>query len=123
MNLDKKIKDELESEANEIDAILNDKQGLFDMVAGSFKNGLGAWVWVVNIVILVVTGLMLWCGYEFFTAENINDQTYWGFCTVIAVIAQIAMKQWVWMEMNRSSLMREIKRVEIEVVRLGGKVK
>lgn len=122
MSLDKRIKDELESEAETIDEILNDKQGLFDLVAGSFKSGLGAWVWAVNIIILGVTGLMIWSGYEFFTAFKSEDQMFWGFCTIIAVMAQIALKQWVWMEMNRSSLLREIKRVEIAVAKLASKV-
>ena len=120
-SFDQKIKDELESEANAIDEILNDKQGLFDLVAGSFKSGLGAWIWIVNLIILVVTGLMFWSGFEFFTANDSNAQLYWGFCTVIAVMAQIALKQWVWIEMNRASLLREIKRVEIAVVKLNAK--
>lgn len=122
MNIDERIKQELESEAETIDEILNDKQGLFDLVADSFKAGLGPWVVIINIVILVVTGLMIWSGYEFFTAEQIQDQVFWGVCLVISAMAQIAMKQWVWLEMYRGSLLREIKRVEIAVARLSSKV-
>ena len=122
MNIDERIKNELESEAETIDEILNDKQGLFDLVAGSFKAGLGPWVVIINVVILAVTGLMVWSGYEFFTAEELQDQVFWGVCLVITAMAQIAMKQWVWLEMYRGSLLREIKRVEIAVARLSSKV-
>ena len=118
MNLDKRIKDELESEAKAIDEILNDKQGIYEMMIASFQGGMGIWMWIVNFVILIVTGLMLWCGYEFFTATASEEHIYWGFCMVIAVMGQIALKQWAWMEMNRTSLMREIKRVEIAVAKL-----
>jgi hypothetical protein len=122
MNLDERIKKELETEAEVIDEILNDKQGIFDLVAGSFKSGLGVWVVLINIVILVVTGLMIWSGYEFFIAEQLDDRIFWGVCLVISAVAQIAMKQWVWMEMQRSSLLREIKRVEIAIAKLASKV-
>ena len=122
MSLDDRIKRELENEAESIDEILNDKQGLFDMVAGSFKSGLGRWVVLINIVILIVTGLMIWSGYEFFVATELDGRIFWGVCLAVSATAQIAMKQWVWMEMNRSSLLREIKRVEIAVAKLANKV-
>ena len=122
MNLDERIKKELETEAEVIDEILNDKQGIFDLVAGSFKSGLGVWVVLINIVILLVTGIMIWSGYEFFIAEQLDDRIFWGVCLVISAVAQIAMKQWVWMEMQRSSLLREIKRVEIAIAKLASKV-
>jgi hypothetical protein len=122
MNLDEKIKAELESEANDIDKILLDDQGLIAMAKGSFKSGMGPWMIVVNIVILLVTAVMLWTGYLFFTANSLEGQTFWGVCLLLSAYSQIAMKQWVWLEMSRSSLMREIKRVELTVARLSSKL-
>lgn len=118
MNLDKRIKDELESEAKAIDESLNDNQGIYELMMGSFKGGMGIWMWIVNVVILIVTGLMLWCGYKFFTATSTDDHTYWGFCMVITVMAQIALKQWAWTEMQRTSIMREVKRLELAIAKL-----
>ena len=118
MNIDEKIKAELENEANELDKILVDDQGLFDMVKGSYKGGMARWMILINIVIILVSGVMLWTGYQFFTADNIEGYTFWGVCFLLSAMAQIAMKQWVWMEMSRSSLMREIKRVELSVEKL-----
>ena len=118
MNIDDKIKAELENEANELDKILVDDQGLFDIVKGSYKGGMARWMILINIVIILVSGVMLWTGYQFFTADNIEGYTFWGVCFLLSAIAQIAMKQWVWMEMSRSSLMREIKRIELSVEKL-----
>ncbi|PCJ50275.1 MAG: hypothetical protein COA74_03370 [Gammaproteobacteria bacterium] len=123
MNLDEKIKAELESEANEIDKILIDDQSLFDMVKGSFRGGMKRWMIAVNVVILPVSVVMVWTGYRFFTSDNLDGYTYWGVCLLLSAYAQIAMKQWVWMEMGRTSLMREIKRVEVEVSRLSEQLK
>lgn len=118
MNFDEKIKHELENEAAEIDKIMLDDQGLFDMLIGSFNGGLRRWIILMNIITLVVTGLMVWSGYRFYIAIEINEQILWGVSALFALNMQIALKQWLWMEMNRSSLMREIKRVELAVSKL-----
>lgn len=123
MSFDDKIKLELENESRIIDEILNDKQGMFDLAAGSFKSGLGTWMSLIYIVILIVSGLMLWTGYEFFIAGSLDDRMFWGVWFITSVIAQVGMKQWTWMEMNRSSLLREVKRVEIELTKLSSHIK
>lgn len=122
MSFDDRIKRELEGEAEQIDEILNDKQGMFELVAGAFKNGLGIWVTIVNVIIFIVTGLILWSGYEFFVGVDLDTRVFWGVCFVITVSIQVALKQWVWMEMNRGSLLRELKRLEVAVVRLNSKI-
>ena len=123
MNLDEKMKDELESEANEIDNILIDDQSLIDMVKASYKGGLRRWMILINIVIIAVSAVMVWTGYRFFTSDNLDGYTFWGVCLLLSAYAQIAMKQWVWMEMGRTSLIREIKRVELDVAKLSVQLK
>jgi len=118
MNIDEKIKRELENEASEIDQILLDDQGLFDMVRASFTGGMRRWVILMNVIIMLVSAVMVWTGYRFFTSSITDDYIFWGVCLLISAHAQIAMKQWIFMEMNRSSLMREIKRVEVAVAKL-----
>lgn len=123
MNIDEKIKQDLLNDSPDYEEIAKDKEGMFDLVFGSFKGGMGRWVIIVNIVTLIATGVMIWTGYEFFTSEVVSDQIFWGVCLLLAVFAQVALKQWLFMEMNRSSLMREIKRVEIAVAHLAAKSK
>jgi len=119
-NLDERIKRELEDETAEIDKMMARDGGLPDMVSAAFKGNLRRWVWVTSIIILPLTGLLLWCGYEFFTAVRTDDRVFWGFCTLLSAMPQIALKQWQWMEMNRASMMREIKRIEIAVAEVSG---
>jgi len=120
-NLDSRIKEELERETSEIDALLAKEGGLPDMVSAAFKGSLRRWVWVTSVIILPISALMVWCGYEFFTADSSDEQAFWGFCLIISAMAQIALKQWQWMEMNRASMMREIKRLELAVAALASR--
>ncbi|MEP1740710.1 MAG: DUF6768 family protein [Kangiellaceae bacterium] len=123
MNIDEKIKQDLLNDSPNYEEIAQDKEGLFDLVFGSFRGGMGRWVIAVNVFTLLATGIMIWTGYEFFISEVVRDQIFWGVCLLLAVFAQVALKQWLFMEMNRSSLMREIKRVEIAVAHLAAKSK
>ncbi len=117
-NLDDRIKAELERETSEIDALLANEGGLPDMVSAAWHGGLRRWIWVTSFFIVPLTVLLVWCAYEFFTAQNSEDQLYWGICTLLSAMPQIALKQWQWMEMNRASMMREIKRLELAVAAL-----
>lgn len=122
-DIDDKIRRELEGEASAIDELLAKEGGMPDMVSAAFKGGMRRWLWLTGIITLVVTGLMFWCIYEFFVAPTSEDQLFWGFCSLAAMTAQIALKQWQWMEMNRASLMREVKRLELAVATLAARRK
>ena len=120
MNIDDKIKQELEQEAQQLDAMLAGQPGIFNMLANAYKGALGGWVVVVTLVALVVTGVLCWAGYEFFMTkvDFIGPKLYWGVILTIAIIILIALKMWVFMEMNRQSTVREIKRLELMIERL-----
>jgi len=120
-SLDEKIKQELERETAEIDELLANEGGMPDMVSAAFKGSLRHWVWLTTVFILIFTGLMFWSGYGFFVAETTDDRVFWGFCMLISGMPQMALKQWQWAEMNRATMMREIKRLEIAVAKLAAK--
>ena len=125
MNIDEKIKLELELEQEnpDLDSILIDDEGLFERMAGTFKGGMKRWVILIYLVAVVVGTVFMWAGYRFFIAEELQNQVFWGVCFVAAMNMQGFIKQWLFMETNRSSIMREIKRVEISVAKLAEKIK
>lgn len=122
MNIDDRIKAELETDSSDIDAILAPREGMLDMAMGAFSAGLGRWVLLLNVITLIVTGVMFWTGFKFFTAGNLDGHVFWGVCVILSGMVQIACKQWIMQEMNRGSLLREIKRVEVAVARLAAKI-
>ena len=121
MNIDEKIKRELESEASEIDKIFIDDQGLFDLARGSLMSGMKRWIILINFVMVLVTAILAWVGYRFFISIELKDSIFWGVCLLLLWNAVIAMKHFLWNEMQRSSLIREIKRVEVAVAKLASR--
>ncbi len=122
MNIDEKIKKELEQEALEIDKILaQEGTGLFSMIVNSFKGNMKRWFIIANAVTILATVGLLYCGYHFFTVVQ-EQQHFWGILFVISLQAQIALKQWIFSEINRTSTIREIKRLELSVNELTEKL-
>ena len=123
MNLDDKIKQSLESEAKNLDHILAHEPGIFKMLLNAFKGSLGRWMILVAIVTFLITLLMVWAGYQFFFVE-VSEQAVmlhkiqWGVVLLLSTMVQIALKMWTFMEMNRQSAMREIKRLELTIEKL-----
>ena len=122
MNIDEKIKHELENEALEIDQIMEQEGGLFDRIAGTFKGGMRRWVIVINFAAIVVGLLIVWTGYRFYLLIDLETPLFWGVCFVVLLVMQGFIKNWIFMEMNRNSIMREVKRVEISIAQLSKKI-
>ena len=122
MNIDEKIKKELENDSPDFDKLLIDDEGLFERMSGSFKSGMRHWLIAIYASSVVVGTLCLWTCYRFFISIELQDQIFWGICFVISLIIQSSIKQFLIMETNRNSIMREVKRVEVAVARLSAKI-
>ena len=123
MNLDERIKQELSDEAAQIDHLLENDTGIFSMLVNAYKGSLGRWLVMVFIVGFLITVLMVYSGYQFFIiAGDIGFKLHWGITLLLATLIQIALKMWSFMEMNRQSSLREIKRLELMVEKLINKI-
>jgi len=119
MSIDDKISPTLEAESTQVDQLLaQDNNGLFAMLFATWRGGMGRWVLLVNVFVLLATLLLFWAGYQFWIAVLVERQVFWGVVFLASAQVQISLKMWLFMEMNRLSIIREIKRVEIAVARL-----
>ena len=57
-------------------------------------------------------------GYQFFISEGMDDRIFWGVLLLAFWTGTIGIKIWFWLEMNRNSTLREIKRLELAVAQL-----
>ena len=120
MNIDDKIKQALEDEAHKLDQVIAHEPGIFNMLTNAYKGALGGWMILVTFVTLVVTAVMFWAGYKFFFVEHLNgsEAIYWGVILILSALMQVTLKMWTFMEMNRQSTNREVKRLELTIERL-----
>ena len=120
-DIDKLIKETLnEEEAKFYDDL--EEQNFLQMVFGIFS-GKNSWlVIVMSIVQVVFFGLFIYCAIQFFKVEGTNDLIKWGIFGTLSLIASSMLKLFSWMQMDKKAIIREIKRLELQVSSLSSKI-
>jgi len=117
-DIDEEIREALHKEDPELLEHYRGEQSIPQMVIDSFRSR-HRWLVVVAFTEATVLSLLEFVvAYKFFHAESTREMIAWatGFVSFLFVIAMI--KIWYWMELNKNSLAREIKRVELELANL-----
>lgn len=116
MDIDKKIRQQLAKEKAQLSQQQTADASLFAMLGDAYKGRLGGWMVLMSIIALLLSGLMLWSGYQFFfVVESLNELIRWGVTLLLSSMMQIAIKMWTFNEVNRNALQREIKRLELAI--------
>ncbi|MCD2259373.1 DUF6768 family protein [Psychroserpens luteolus] len=120
-DIDKLIKETLtEEEAKFYDDL--DEQNVFDMIWGLFR-GKHKWIIILmNIMTLIFFGLSIYCAVNFFDATETNELLKWGMGCVVFLLGVSMLKIFVWMQMDKNAILREMKRLELQVSSLSGKI-
>ncbi|MFD1162417.1 DUF6768 family protein [Hwangdonia seohaensis] len=121
-DIDKLIKETLtQEEAKFYDDL--DEQNTWQMVGGLFK-GKNKWLLVMmNIMTLVFFGLFIYCLVQFFNTETTKDLLKWGLGSIIFLLGVSMLKVFAWMQMDKNAILREMKRLELQVSSLYHKMK
>ncbi len=59
---------------------------------------------------------------EFFKVDAMNALIKWGIFGTVALIGSCMLKLFSWMQMDKKAIIREIKRLELQVSSLSGKI-
>jgi uncharacterized membrane protein YcjF (UPF0283 family) len=115
-NFDNDIRNAVRADTDEL-ARAGD-EGLIGQVTATFKSRMRYWVALVWVMSLVMTGLCVFAAIMFFQAETTRDWILYAAIFMWAAVAVAMLKMWYWMEMNRNTHTREIKRVELQIATL-----
>lgn len=116
-NIDDLIKQALSEEESEILERL-DEQSIFEQVMSTYQ-GKMKWLGIyVTFLILVFTVLLIYCLVEFLRTEDIRQMLLWGAGMGASFLMVMMLKIWKFMQMNKNTLLREIKRLELHIAAL-----
>ncbi len=117
---------------NLIEESLNEKEvkfyneleegGMAKQWFGLYKGAFKGWAILITTVQLVLTVLMFYLGYEFFTESLSTDLIHFGGLFFIVFVAVTMLKLWHWMQMDKNSILREMKRIEFQIAVLSEKI-
>ena len=88
---------------------------------GQFKSvfhGKTAWLSsVILIYSIVLTGLFFYSAWKFVALTEVSDKLLWGGAAWFLATMIAFMKVWFWLRMESNRIVREIKRLELQIAR------
>lgn len=93
-----------------------DETGFYQSIWGSFRgkgSGMSRLAWGGILIFGTLTIISVW---QMFVADNLRHQILWATFAILGNSAQIAMKLWFNMQMNRRALSHEIRRLQLAVM-------
>jgi len=122
-DLDKKIVEALRAEDAELFREAGDEPGVFEMLLDTFR-GKRRWLNMLGVVVtLTFLALGIASAVAFFRADATRDLVLWAAACMLCLSAVAMLKVWYWMELQRIVVMREIKRVELQIARLAARIR
>ena len=119
--IDQLIKESLSQEEGQFYDEL-DQQNLLEMVAGLFRTKQWWLMIMMNIVMVVAFAIFIYCVVQFFNTEETNELIKWGIAGGFCMMVVGMLKLFSWMQMDKNAILRELKRLELQVASLSGKL-
>ena len=115
-DFDKAMKDILSEADAEFVGDTIDETGFYKSIFGSFRGKSRSMSIMTWCGILVFGGILILSLWQMIVAETVRLQISWGVFAILTNSAQIALKLWFNMQMNRRALSHEIRKLQLAVL-------
>jgi hypothetical protein len=122
-SIDERIQKALSSEDQAFLARMDADDSVYRDIAATFRGHtrwLNALAFVFAFVFLAIGA---GCAWQFLTQSDWRSVQLWGAGTILSFLALGLIKLWFWMEMQKVAIVREVKRVELQLARLTAAVR
>lgn len=115
-DLDRKIEAALSEEDRAILAKFGE-QGMFGQWFGVYDGALRGMAVLATIFAFALFAAAVYCGWRFVGASEAIDAARWGAGTALLMVMVGFLKLWFWLRMESNRVLREIKRLELQIAR------
>lgn len=95
-----------------------EEQNLLGKIGEVYKGKLGWLAAIMNVVHLLMFMAFIYCIYQFFNTDITNELIKWASAGFLSMIAMGMLKLFVWMQMDKNDILRELKRLELQIAML-----
>lgn len=117
-DLDRAIRQSLSGEDAALLDRLSGDQSIREQVRATFEGQL-RWMniagWIAGVLLFGVACVMAW---RFAHAPELEGMLRWGAAAALAFAGVALVKVWFWMELQKNAILREVKRLELQVAGL-----
>ena len=96
-----------------------EEQNLMGKIGEVYKGKLGWLAAIMNVVHLLIFMAFIYFIVRFFNTESTNELIKWASGGFLSMIAMAMLKLFVWMQMDKNDILRELKRLELQISTLG----
>lgn len=115
--LDRQIEEALDAEDRVLAKEL-EELGLFGQFKSLFQGKL-AWVSASSMIFGTILNIaFFFAAWKFLSIPDIDSRIFWGAIGWFTAMMVAFMKVWFWMRMESNRVLRELKRVELQLARL-----
>lgn len=102
-------------------ASLESERGLFQQIGDSWKGPLGGWAKFAFALAVVFGLLFLFILWQVVHSSDPAVHTLWAIAALAVLIVQGFLKEWMFNRMNMLTILREVKRLQVQVALLSEK--
>jgi hypothetical protein len=119
--LDDAIREALSKEDAEFLNRFGTEPGSFQQIFAVFR-GPFAWLTAAFMVVLVpLLAFCLYAGWRFYASGDVREMLLWGAGALAALLIAIVIRIWFFLEIQTNRVVREIKRLELQLARQAAK--
>ena len=115
--LDDAIKDALSKEDAEFLAKLEQEPGAIEQMSGIFQGPFSRLYALLFIAAVAVGIFGVYAGWQFAISTNLRPLFYWGAITGFCLVVLAVVRVLFFMQINTNRILRELKRLELQIVR------
>ena len=100
---------------------LEEDRGMFRQIGDSWSGPLGGWA-KLSFALAIAIGIGLAVSfYRAVSADTLQPMVGWGLVTLGLLIVQGFLKEWMFARMNMIAVLREVKRLQVQIALLSEK--
>ncbi len=115
---DARIAEHLASDDHAFLASLDENRGMFQQIGDSWHGPLGGWARFAFAIAVAIGIGLAYSLYRALTADATNDILGWGLTCIALLVMQGFLKEWMFARMNMLTVLREVKRLQVQIAML-----
>ena len=97
---------------------LEEDRGMFRQIGDSMHGALGGWAKLIFAISFLLGVALLYSVWQLFAVETVRETILWATATLAILTAQGFAKGWFFERMNMLNVLREVKRLQVQVALL-----
>lgn len=120
-DIDDRIRGALDEDDKAFLASLEEDRGLFRQIGDSWQGPMGGWAkfaFAIAVAFGIIMLLVAWQVIQTMHGHSAAEHTIWAIALLMVLTMLGFIKQWIFERMNMLTILREVKRLQVQVAML-----